>query len=77
MFVVDFFRFQNGSEGGRIPGSNSDDSPRRNPYMDDRRSRFQERDDREEMSKGDHYRQNRREFERNRDQEDEVDRTRV
>jgi len=68
--------FQNGSEGGRIPGSQSDDTPRRNPYIDDRRSRFQDRDDREDMSKGDRYRQDRREFERNRDRE-EVDRTRV
>jgi len=68
--------FQNGSEGGRIPGSQSDDTPRKNPYIDDRRSRFQERDDREELSKGDRYRQDRREFERNRDRK-EVDRTRV
>lgn len=56
--------FNNGSEGGRIPQNHDDEPPRANPYINERGNRFRED---APMSKGEQYRQDRREFDRRRD----------
>lgn len=76
--------FHGGSEGGRIPPSNAFDDdghhpppsssvPSRNSYHEDRRNRFRNND--EEMSKGNRYQQDRRNFDKERERREEYDRS--